>query len=69
VSAELTQLFPEGVELNVAATNVSRKQFERAVTGRYHVDRVRALFQRQGPVAGAKSVAKKAGDRLKKSGS
>jgi hypothetical protein len=45
---------------------VSRKQFERAVTGRYHVDRVRALFQRQGPVSGLKTAAKKAGDRIKK---
>ncbi len=67
VSAELMQLFPEGVELNVAASNVSRTQFERAVTGRYHVDRVKALLRRQGTVTGARTLARKAGDKVRKS--
>lgn len=66
VSAEVTELFPEGVELNVAATNVSRAQFERAVSGKYHLARARAVLRRHGALKGSATILRRVRGRLGK---
>jgi hypothetical protein len=66
VGTEQMYLFPEGSELNVAATNVSRSRFQRAVTGRYQLERAREVMRRQGPVKGAAAIARRAVGRMKR---
>ncbi len=65
VSAEFAQQFPEGRELNVAATNISRAHFEQAVSGRYQLDRVRSVLQRRGVAQGALTIARRAADKVR----
>jgi hypothetical protein len=64
VSTEQMYLFPEGPELNVAATNVSRSRFQRAVTGSYQLERVREVLRREGPMKGATAMARRAVRRV-----
>ena len=48
VSRDQMQLFPPGRNLNVAEANVSRAKFQRAMYGRYQVDRVRSAVASEG---------------------
>jgi hypothetical protein len=57
VGTDKMQLFPQGRDLNVSEANVSRTQFQRAIYGRYHIDRARSAVARRGFVGATKAAA------------
>jgi hypothetical protein len=65
VSAEDLEQFPEGAELDIAAANVARERFERALSGSW-LQRARAVLTREGPVQGTATLARHAAGRLGK---
>jgi hypothetical protein len=66
VGTDQVKLFPDGGELNVAEANVSRAQFQRAIDGRYQIDRVRSAIARKGFVGATKAAASRAGRRIRR---
>jgi len=64
VSAEDLEQFPEGAELDVAAANVARERFERALSGSW-LKRARAIYTREGPLHGTVTLARHAAARLR----
>jgi hypothetical protein len=66
VGAEQVQLFPRGPELNLAAANVSRMQFQQAMYGRYQMDRLRAAIARRGVLGTANEVGRRAARRARR---
>jgi hypothetical protein len=66
VATEDMQRFDEGPDLDVAGANVSRTRFENAVSGQYHVDRVRTVIAREGPLKGAGLLARRAAQRIRR---
>jgi hypothetical protein len=57
VGSDQVQLFPPGRDLNIAEANVSRAQFQRAISGRYQIDRARSAVVRRGFVGATKAAA------------
>jgi hypothetical protein len=66
VAAEQVQMFPQGRDLNIAEASVSRVQFQRAISGRYHVDRARSAIARRGLVGAAKAAASRVSRRARR---
>jgi hypothetical protein len=66
VSSEHMQLFPQGRDINVSEANVSRLQFQRAVSGRYQIDRARSAIARKGFVGAAKAAAHRISARTRR---
>lgn len=64
VSADQMHQFPQGPEVDIAQANVSRSQFQRAIYGRYQVDRARTVVARRGLVGAAKAVANRVSRRV-----
>ncbi|MGH9025398.1 MAG: hypothetical protein ACRDWD_04680 [Acidimicrobiia bacterium] len=66
VGAAETERFREGPEIDVAGANVSRARFETAVSGKYHIERVRAVIAREGPVKGTGLLARRGAERVRR---
>ena len=64
VSTEEMQLFPEGVELNVASANVARAKFDAAFSGRYQLAQARAAVARKGVLPAAAAFGRRVRRRL-----
>jgi hypothetical protein len=65
VGSDQVQLFPPGLDLNIAEANVSRAQFQRAISGRYQIDRARSAVARKGFVGAAKATANRISRRVR----
>jgi hypothetical protein len=63
VGSDRMQLFPQGRELNISEANVSRAQFQRAMYGKYQIERARSAVARKGLVGAAKAVASRVARR------
>jgi hypothetical protein len=63
VGADQMQLFPQGRDLNIAESNVSRAQLQRAMYGRYQIDRARSAISRRGFVGATKAAASRVSRR------
>jgi len=68
VSAEQIQMFAQGRDLNIAEANVSRAQFQRAMYGKYQVDRARLAVARRGFVGATKAAASRISRRVRRAG-
>ncbi|MGH8984409.1 MAG: hypothetical protein ACRDY6_11120 [Acidimicrobiia bacterium] len=66
VDKEEMDRFPEGPELDVAAANVARARFERAVVGRYQWERARGVLSREGMLRGSATLWRRATHRLRR---
>jgi hypothetical protein len=66
VAAEAIERFAEGPPLDVAGANVPRARYQNAVSGKYHVERIRAVYAREGPVKGTTTLARRAVERVRR---
>jgi hypothetical protein len=66
VTDDEIQRFGEGPEIDIASANVARARLDRAVSGRYHVERVRTIMAREGPLKGAALIARRGAERVRR---
>ena len=66
VGADLTQLFAPGRDLNLSEANVSRAQFQQAISGRYQIDRARSSIARRGLVGATSAAASRISRRARR---
>jgi hypothetical protein len=66
VGADQVRLFQSGGALNISEANVSRAQFQRAISGRYQIDRARSAIARRGLVGATKAAASRVSRRARR---
>jgi hypothetical protein len=64
IAAEDLDQFADGAELDVAAANIARERFERALSGSWS-ERARAVLTREGLITGSATLARHAAGRLR----
>jgi hypothetical protein len=65
VAADAMERFPEGPAIDIAGANIARARYDNAVSGKYHIERLRAVYAREGPVKGTASLARRAAQRVR----